>query len=55
VRLSSVRTTPPASDAQAMAYWSGAVLWDEYWSTLLAAAIPASNPSIGAKAYATHW
>jgi len=43
------------SQAQAMVYWSGAVLWDEYWSTLLAAAIPAFNPSIGAKAYANHW
>jgi len=43
------------SQDQAMAYWSGAVLWDEYWSTLLAAAIPAFNPSIGAQAYANHW
>jgi hypothetical protein len=43
------------SQDQAMAYWSGAVLWDEYWSTLLAAGIPAFNPNIGAKPYANHW
>jgi hypothetical protein len=43
------------SQDQAMAYWSGAVLWDEYWSTLLAATIPAFNPNIGAKPYANHW
>jgi hypothetical protein len=43
------------SSAQAMAYWSGAVLWDQYWSTLLNATIPAFNPSIGAQAYANHW
>lgn len=43
------------SQAQAMAYWSGAVLWDEYWSTLLATGIPAFNPNIGAKPYANHW
>jgi hypothetical protein len=40
---------------EAMAYWSGAVLWDQYWSTLLNATIPAFNPSIGAQAYANHW
>ena len=43
------------SQDQAMAYWSGAVLWDEYWSTLLAATIPAFNPNIGAKPFANHW
>lgn len=43
------------SQQQAMAYWSGAVLWDEYWSTLLATGIPAFNPNIGAKPYANHW
>jgi hypothetical protein len=43
------------SQDQAMVYWSGAVLWDEYWSTLLAAGIPAFNPNIGAKRYANHW
>ncbi len=43
------------SQEQAMAYWSGAVLWDQYWRTLLAATIPAFNPSIGAQAYANHW
>ena len=43
------------SQDQAMAYWSGAVLWDKYGSTLLNATIPAFNPSIGAQAYANHW
>ena len=43
------------SQAQAMAYWSGAVLWDQYWKDLLGTTIPAFNPSIGAKAYANHW
>jgi hypothetical protein len=43
------------SQDQAMAYWSGAVLWDKYWSTLLNAMIPAFNPSIRAKPYANHW
>ncbi len=39
---------------QAKAYWSGAVLWDQYWSSLLGP-IPAFNPRIGAQAYANHW
>jgi hypothetical protein len=43
------------SQVDAMRYWSGAVLWDEYWSTLLATGIPAFNPNIGAKPYANHW
>jgi len=43
------------SQAQAMAYWSGAVLWDQYWKDLLGTTIPAFNSSIGAKAYANHW
>ena len=43
------------SQAQAMAYWSGAVLWDQYWKDLLGTTIPAFNPSIGAQAYANHW
>ena len=42
------------SREQAMAYWSGAVLWDQYWMNLLGP-IPAFNPSIGAQAYANHW
>jgi len=43
------------SQDQAMAYWSGAVLWDQYWKDLLGTTIPAFNPSIGAQAYANHW
>ena len=43
------------SSKQAMAYWSGAVLWDDYWKNLLNATIPAFNPNIGAQAYANHW
>ena len=43
------------SQAQAMAYWSGAVLWDDYWKNLLGTTIPAFNSNIGAKAYANHW
>jgi hypothetical protein len=43
------------SQDQAMAYWSGAVLWDQYWKDLLGTTIPAFNPSIGARAYANHW
>jgi len=42
------------SQDAAMAYWSGAVLWDQYWSRLLGP-IPSFNPSIGAQAYANHW
>ncbi len=42
------------SQGEARAYWSGAVLWDQYWSSLLGP-IPAFNPRIGAKAYANHW
>ena len=42
------------SPAEAMAYWSGPVLWDAYWSGLLGP-IPAFNASIGAPAYANHW
>jgi hypothetical protein len=43
------------TEDRAMRYWSGAVLWDEYWSALLATGIPAFNPNIGAKPYANHW
>jgi len=43
------------SQAQAMAYWSGAVLWDQYWKDLLGTTIPAFNSNIGAQAYANHW
>jgi hypothetical protein len=43
------------SQDQAMAYWSGAVLWDQYWKDLLGTTIPAFNSSIGAQAYANHW
>ena len=42
------------SPYEAMAYWSGPVLWDDYWSALLGP-IPAFNASIGAPAYANHW
>lgn len=42
------------SQDEAQAYWSGAVLWDQYWSSLLGP-IPAFNPRIGAQAYANHW
>jgi hypothetical protein len=42
------------SPDEAMAYWSGPVLWDEYWSALLGP-IPAFNARIGAPAYANHW
>jgi hypothetical protein len=50
-----VNTVLDMSQVDAMRYWSGAVLWDEYWSTLLATGIPAFNPNIGAKPYANHW
>ena len=43
------------TEVDAMRYWSGAVLWDQYWKDLLGTTIPAFNPSIGAKAYANHW
>ncbi len=42
------------SPAEAMAYWSGPVLWDAYWSGLLGP-MPAFNAAIGAPAYANHW
>jgi len=42
------------SQDEAKAFWSGAALWDQYWSTLLGP-VPAFNPSIGAQAYANHW
>jgi hypothetical protein len=49
----------PAADVdisqdEAQAYWSGAVLWDRYWSSLLGP-IPAFNPRTGVQAYANHW
>lgn len=42
------------STDEAMAYWSGPVLWDDYWSGLLGP-IPAFNASVEAPAYANHW
>jgi len=41
------------SREQSMAYWSGAVLWDDYWRSLLGP-IPAFR-ALGTKAYANHW
>ena len=35
------------TEVDAMRYWSGAVLWDEYWSTLLGTGIPAFNQKSG--------